>query len=75
MSKMRAKMWIESITKTEWHEELKLQAVFGNSTNKEDNTYSEATPRATLTMSVTNKELWGKFIPGQKFYLDFTPAE
>lgn len=72
---MRAKMRIESVTKTEYHEELKLHAVYGNSTNKEDNTYSEATPSASLTMSITNKALWGKFIPGQKFYVDFTQAE
>jgi len=73
-SNMRAKLKIESITKNEYNEELKFSAVYGNSTNKEDNTFSEATPSASLTMVVSNKELHGKFKPGQKFYVDFTEA-
>ncbi len=68
-------MQIESVTQTAYSEELKLHAVYGNSTNKEDNTFSEATPSATLTMSITNKALHGQFKPGQKFYVDFTLAE
>ncbi|HEV8383759.1 MAG TPA: hypothetical protein VGQ11_02725 [Candidatus Acidoferrales bacterium] len=71
---MRAKLVIESVTKTTYSEELKFHAVYGGSTNSEDNTFSEATPSATLTMQITNKELHGKFKPGQVFYVDFTPA-
>ena len=73
--KMRAKFQIESVTQQGCQETLKFRAVYGGSTNKEDNTYSEATPSAELTMCVTNKELHGKFKPGDKFYVDFTPAE
>lgn len=72
---MRAKFEIELITKTTYAEELKMRAVYGGSTNAEDNTYSEATPSAALTMTVSNKKLHGTFKPGQKFYVDFTPIE
>jgi hypothetical protein len=70
---MRAKLQIESVTKTTWSEELKLNAVCGGT--PEDNSFSEATPSATLSMQITNKSLHGQFKPGQKFYVDFTPAE
>lgn len=73
--KMRAKLQIETVTNTTYSERLKFHAVYGGDKNKEDNTFSEATPSASLEMEITNKELHGKFVPGQKFYVDFTPAE
>lgn len=73
--KMRAKLQIESVTKTDYAEELKFHAVYGGDKNSEDNTFSEATPSASLTMQITNKALHGQFKEGQKFYVDFTPAE
>lgn len=72
---MRAKLQIESVTLNGHSEQLKFRAVYGGGSNAEDNTFSEATPSAELTMSVTNKELHGKFKPGQKFYVDFTEVE
>lgn len=74
MTTMRAKLTIESITQTGWSEELKFHAVYGGDKNREDNTFSEATPSATLTMTVTNKALHGTFRAGQTFYVDFTPV-
>jgi hypothetical protein len=41
----------------------------------EDNTFARWTPSATLTMTITNPALCGKFKQGQKFYVDFTPAD
>jgi hypothetical protein len=32
-------------------------------------------PRAKLTLTIANPALLGVIEPGQKFYLDFTPAE
>lgn len=69
---MRAKLRIESVTITQWAEQLKLSAV--SSGTKEDNSFSDATPCASLDMTISNKALHGKFKPGQKFYLDFTEA-
>lgn len=74
MPKMRAKLEVESVLKTSYGETLRLHAVYGGATNKEDNTFSEATPSANLEMVISNKALHGQFQPGQKFYVDFTPA-
>lgn len=72
---MRAKLQIESVTKTTYNEKLKFHAVYSGDKNSEDNTFSEATPSASLEMDITNKSLHGQFKPGQKFYVDFTLAE
>jgi hypothetical protein len=32
-------------------------------------------PGANLTIHIANPALWGKFKHGDKFYVDFTPAE
>lgn len=42
---------------------------------QEDNSYSSATPTANLSMTVTNPALIGTVKPGDKFYVNFTPAE
>lgn len=72
---VRAKMKCASVNKTEHSEEVTLDAVYSGDKNSEDNTYSQATPSAQLKMSVTNKSVHGAFVPGQKYYVDFTPAE
>ena len=41
----------------------------------EDNTFAKWTPSGSLSLTITNPALWDQFKPGQKFYLDFTPAE
>lgn len=70
---MRAKFTLQTVLLTTYGEQLTFGAQYSNS--KEDNSFSDATPSASLSMSVTNKELFGKFKPGQQFYVDFTPAE
>lgn len=67
---MRAKLTIDSITVQQWSDTLTLRANYSDS--KEDNTYAEATPSASMTIQITNKNLLGKFKPGQQFYVDFT---
>lgn len=73
MAAMRAKMRLDQVNRTEYAETLKFSAVCGD--KPEDNSFSKATPSASLEMQITNKDLWGKFAPGQKFYVDFTAAE
>ena len=74
---MRAKFVINSIERngtTEYPSEtLKMSAV-PNGT-PEDNTFSKFTPSASLSLTVTNPTLLGQFNPGEKFYVDFTPAD
>lgn len=73
MPSMRAKLTVESILQSFGVEQVKFRANYSD--NKEDNTYSEATPNATADFTISNKSLHGQFKPGQKFYVDFTPAE
>lgn len=70
---MRAKLRIQSVQLSEHSEQLKFYAQYSNT--PEDNSFSQATPTADATFQITNKELWGKFKPGQVFYVDFIPAD
>lgn len=75
---MRAKLQVSTVTRTSGCEQLKLHAVCPPSFDKdglhEDSTFSKFSPSATLEISITNPALHGKFNPGDKFYVDFTPA-
>lgn len=72
---MRAKMVVQTVTDNGYSDIIKLNAVFGGSSNSEDNTFAKATPSASLEMQIDNPLLKGTIKPGQKFYLDFTLAE
>jgi len=60
-------------------ETLTMHAVAKNGYDKdgldEDNDYAKWSPGASLTINVANPALWGKFKHGDKFYVDFTPAD
>jgi hypothetical protein len=80
--KMRAKMQVIEVTSntTTPMQEVKMAAVCGNQPfgpngESEDNTFAQWTPCAVLSMSINNPALVGKIVQGQKFYVDFTPAE
>jgi len=69
---MRAKMTVTSVTRQEYGgESVKFSARYSD--NKEDNSYAEATPNAEATFQINNKNLVGKFNPGDQFYVDFVP--
>ena len=78
MSKMRAKLRVNSVEQFEHAEVLKLTAVAANNYpedgSDEDNTYAKFTPSAEMNIHITNPELAGKFKPGQTYYVDFTEA-
>ena len=40
----------------------------------EDNTFAKFTPSASFDMMIANPDLFGKFAPGDTFYVDFTPV-
>lgn len=73
--KIRAKMNLQMVQTVEGGETWKFHAVYGGSTNAEDNTYASATPSGSIELQVTNKALQGLLKPGQKYYVDFTPIE
>ena len=76
---MRAKLQVASVNRTTGCEQLKFHAVCPPSFDKdglhEDSTFSKYSPSATLEISITNPALHGQFNPGDKFYVDFTPAD
>ncbi len=74
MSTIRAKMQVQSVLDEQYGETVKLTAVYGGSSNAEDNTYASATPSGSIELRIDNKAARGKLRPGMKFYVDFTEA-
>ena len=78
---MRAKVQVSSVTRySETCESLKFHAVcksgsYTGNGEDEDNTFALYTPSLSLEMTVSNPALIGKFNPGDKFYLDFSPVQ
>lgn len=79
MSAMRAKMTVQSVENFGTSEKLKFSCVasaaFGPEGESEDNTFARYTPFGIAEYQVNNPALLGQFKAGQKFYVDFTPAE
>lgn len=65
-------MQVQQVTISDYSDTVSLSAVYGGSTNKEDNSYAAATPSGRLELQVSNPEVRGLFKPGQKFYVDLT---
>jgi len=83
---MRAKMKVANVKRlvgvdgNVTAEELSAYPVCGNTPfgpngESEDNTFARFTPGGSLSLTVSNPDLFGKIKPGQKFYVDFTLAE
>lgn len=77
---MRAKMRITEVNRFEGSDRIKMVAVarpggYPSDGSDEDNTYAKFTPQGELTITVNNPALLGKYEPGKRFYLDFTPAD
>ncbi len=71
---MRAKMQIQSILKNGYAEVVSMSAVYGGSTNDEDNSFAKTTPSGKIELTIANKELQGVYQPNDTFYVDFTPV-
>ena len=54
---------------------VKLNAVYGGSTNAEDNQFSEATPSGEITMTVSAEAAKGFIQEGKKYYVYFEECE
>lgn len=79
MSMMRAKMMVTEVAVNQYGEKLTMNPVcksgpYPDDGSDEDNTYAKFSPSGALTLQIQNPALYGKFKPGQKFYLDFTEA-
>ncbi len=86
MTMMRAKMQVSMVQEHNWGvdgaksgETLTMHAVckptYADSEFDEDNTFARMSPGAALTINIANPDLWGQFSHGDKFYVDFTPAQ
>lgn len=78
MTTMRAKLQVGTIERGNGYEKLTFHAVaakqYQADGSDEDNTYAKYSPSATLVLQCNNPALHGQFNPGDKFYVDFTPA-
>ena len=75
---MRAKFYVESVTATGdktgiTQEHTVLKAVYGN--GEANKNWSRFTPNGSLSITITNPECFGKFVPGKEYFIDFTPVE
>lgn len=77
---MRAKLRVSDVVSHgPTSETITMNAVtgtekFGPKGEGENNTFARYTPTASLSLSITNPDLVGKFKVGQTFYADFTEA-
>lgn len=86
MSTMRAKLQVSSVfphrdpaSGETLSETLNFHGVskstpYPDDGSDEDNTFAKWSPSVCLQMQVTNPALFGQFEPGQKYYVDFSPA-
>ena len=79
MQTMIAKFSVTNVIKhSDQCEELQFAAVtskpFDANGASEDNDFARWSPSGSLSITVTNPNLIGKFKPGKKFYLNFTEA-
>lgn len=85
MTTMRAKLQVGSVfphrnadgdtqSETMYFHGVAKSGAYPADGSDEDNTFAKWSPSVNLQIQITNPALFGKFEPGQKFYVDFTPA-
>ena len=78
---LRLKMTVNSVKSVadssgdKTQEELSLTAVYSNEEGSANQQWSKWTPAASLNMSISNPQAFGKVLPGQFVYVDITPCE
>lgn len=80
MITMRAKMRVTNVKSFDNCEDINMTAVtklarYSPDSLDEDNTFSQFTPHAELTLTVANAGLLGKINLGSIYYLDFTQVQ
>jgi hypothetical protein len=79
MTTMRAKLQVASVTPCGEGETVRFHAVAKSTAypadgSDEDNTFARFSPSASLEINIQNPALVGKHKVGEKYYVDFTPA-
>ena len=72
MRKIVAKMKCSSVLHTEGAEQVKFGAVTADT--EENKTWSKYTPQGEVTLTVTNPDAFGAFVPGTEYLLTFEAA-
>ena len=77
---MRAKFQVTQVNRHPNQEVVHFVAVSKSSGypadgSDEDNTYAKFSPSAKCEITIANPALLGKLNPGEKYYVDFTPAD
>lgn len=71
----RAKFKVESNTALVEGNKIVLRAVYGNGDPNHENTkFFKCTPSGNIDIGIVSRETAEVFVPGQEFYVDFTPA-
>lgn len=55
-------------------ETVQLQAVTSGSEDDPNKSWSKWTPSGQLQMTITNPAVFGAFVEGEEYYLDFSPV-
>lgn len=69
---VRAKFRVDCVEDYGQQKNIKMSAVTTGS--EENKAFWKWTPSGSLTLSTINEEAAKQFVPGEEFYLDFTPA-
>lgn len=57
------------------HEDVVLAAVYESGAPTAENVrFAKSTPTGQMSMRIDNPGAWGLLLPGDEFYVDFTPA-
>jgi len=70
---VRAKFTVESVTRYKWGEVLKMNAIEYDGTD-ENASFSKFTPNGSFEMSITNKDIIGRYKADDDYYFDITPV-
>lgn len=74
MLEIKAKVKCESVLLTPHAEQVHFRAVYSNDKDSENYSYSQATPLMEVSMTITNPDARGCFVPGDEYVLTFSPS-
>lgn len=66
-----ARMKCQRLEKTVDAEYITFTAVYSADRSDPNYTWSQFTPSGELKLTVTNKDVWGRFIPGDTYQINF----
>lgn len=71
----RAKFRCDAVTRKVGRDVVELRAVTDTEAPGEDSDFAEASPYGEISITIDNEAARGWFEPGQKYYVEFRPAE